>query len=263
MHEILFAESANPPVAQCLGLPLRPYSTGHELALLRTQNPLLTLSWAGFDELPSDKQRIALVRAADICSMTWAESQFVPVTFLDRWKYARVCRKWRNCIARAVFPLEIAEFRNYLQSGRQLFPTLSSSVPEDAEAYEIANKGEKLEGGRALGSPLLAQLIPFATGRLNMTHEQVMDAPLAYIANLYFAYLESKGQTAVENHREAEERATLARMRAEVKAEKDAAAAAWGAAKTIDEKLAAIAAHERILDMFPEAVELKGHKCPA
>lgn len=263
MHEVLFAESAKPQAYQCLGLPLRVYSIGHELALLRSQNPLLMLSWAGFDELPDDQQRIALVRAVDICSMSYAESNFVPKTWFERWKYENVCRKWRKFIATAVFPLEIAEFRNYLQSGRNLMPSLSSSVPEDVEAYEIANKGDKLEGGRALGAPLVSQLIPFATDKLRMTHEQAMDAGFSYVANLYFAYLEGKGQMAIENYREAEERAAMAKLRAEVKAEKEAAKSAWEAAKTKEEKLAAIDKHERILDLYPEAMELKGLQCPA
>ena len=252
-----------PQAAQCLGLPLRRYSIGHELALMRAQNPLLTMTAAGYDALPQDLQRLALIRAADTCSMTWAESQFVPTTWFERMKYARVCRKWSRHMKKAVFPLETAEFLAYLQAGRSLLPTMSSSVAEDSEAYEVANKGEKLEGGRGLGAPLLSQLIPFATGELGMTHAEAMDAGFAYVANLYFAHLESKGQMAIENHAEAEARATLEGMRADVRAEKDAARAAWLAAETDEDKLGAIERHDSIIELFPEAAELKGTKCPA
>lgn len=222
----------------------------------------MCLSWEGFDALPDDQQRVALVRAADICSMSYSEAQFTPKTWLERWKYNRTCRKWGRIIAKAIFPLEIAEFRNYLAAGRKMLPALSSAVPEDAEAYEVANKGEKLEGGRSLGSPLVAQLIPFCSEKLSLSLPEAMDMPLGFACNLYFSYLEGKGQMHIENYREAEERATLARMREEVKAEKAAAKEAWEAATTEEEKIAAIKKHGRILDLYPEAAELKGKSCP-
>jgi len=263
MHELTFSDSVMPAKVVCLGLPLRPYSLGHELILLAKRNPLLVLSEADYDALPQEQRNLALIRAADTCSMTWEENNFTPVRFWEVWKYRRVCRKWRKHLQTCLWPLELAEMRNYLQAGRAMLPTLASGNAEDAEAYEVANKGDKLEGGRAMGSPLIGQLTTFAMRELRLSHEAAMDFPFGHLANLYFVWLESKGGLAIENSAEMDARATMQKFRNEVKAEKAAAKSAWELCKTDGERLAAVAAHPRILDLYPEANQLKGTPCPA
>jgi len=214
MHELQFSDSAAPQPRSCLRMPLRPYSIGHELLLNSRRNPFITLSEFGFDQLSLEQQCQALLIAVDTCSQTWAQNK-KPM----RWMRLMV---WMNRNTDWIAAFKV--FRFYIESGRDLMKSLASSIPEDAEAYEIANKGEKLEGGRACGSPLLAQMIWFAIKELRMSHEECMDAPFAYIGNLYFSFLESKGSMAIENHRELEERFAMATHREEAKAEREAEA---------------------------------------
>lgn len=214
MHELTFADSALPPQTECLAVPLAAYTLGHELILLRHRSPFLCLSRNEFDTLPAPLQVLAITFAVQVCA-----------AHAPGWWWKR---------RRHDYPLAIADFRNYLEAHRQIMPALSSENEADAEAYEIANKGEQMSGGRSMGSPFIAQLINFCLTDLRLTYQEALDSPFGVTANLYFAAMESKGQMRIENQKEAEARADMAAKRAEVKAENAQARAQWLAAVEAD-----------------------------
>ena len=179
-----------PRRSACLGLPLKHYSIRLEMLLIHQQNGLLCLSWSEFNALTSEKQVSELVKAVLICCARRPK-------FIRLWEWL-----YQDCD----FALAIADFRNYLAEGRAMMSSLSPSSEEDKEAYEIASKGEKLEGGRALGSPMISQMILFAIKELRTTQDEALDAPFGHLGNLYLAHLESLGAIAVENQSEMDAR---------------------------------------------------------
>ncbi|MEI6077234.1 MAG: hypothetical protein WCS94_16760 [Verrucomicrobiota bacterium] len=232
MHEIAFADAAIPTPAECLGLPLANYCLRHELVLLRHRSPFLCASEAEFNHLPKPVQVFAVSFAAQQCASR------KPGYF---WH-------WR----RHDYALAIAEFRNYITAGRKLMPSLSSADDADKETYEIANAGEKMSGGRPLGSPLLAQLIHFCINDLRLTYEDALESPFAHVGNLYFAKLEAAGSLYIENHKEAEVRAEMVRQRAEVKALNDEARKQLSKARTPEARAEAYALNPRIGNLFAQ-----------
>jgi hypothetical protein len=219
MHDLAFADATRPTPVRVLKLRLFPYSIGHELLLMRDRNPFVLLTEEEFNKMPADSQTAAVVRAVCICCRDWNGNQTFS-KFLNFWA-------WR--IRNSNWSLAIAEFRNYLAEHRALLPTLVADVAEDSEAYQIANKGETIGDGRALGSPFLAQLINFVQQRKmagDLDLKTFWDIPFALAANLYFTDLERGGNVYIENFREREEREAMAQHRADVKFERAAEAAA-------------------------------------
>ena len=241
MNEIQFAESALPQTVECLGLVLKPYGIRCELILLKQGNAFLCLPQDGFDKLAPSRKIQELVRGVLVCAETYPK--WIRVW---RWRQRGATEAWNSAA------LAIADFRNYISEGRALMKTLSSENAEDKEAYEVASKGEKLEGGRSYGSPMIAHLIKFGIHELNLTHDETIDAPMGYIGNLYLAHLESKGAVAVENADEIKARADLEDARAVVRAEKEAARKAWAACNTDEERHSAFEKHPRIGNLFAE-----------
>lgn len=236
MHETVFADSALPPAMECLGLPLADYTLGHELVLLHKRSPFLLLTRAEFDALPMTEQVSAITFAVQVCARQPA----------FRWPFSAFL--WRR--RRHDYALAIVEFRIYLMANRQLMPCLSSDQEADAEAYEIANKGDKMSGGRQPGSPFLAQLINFCLDNLRLTYQEALESPFGVTANLYFAAMEAKGQMIVENQKETDARAEMAKHRAEVEAENARARQEWAAATTPEEQKAAYERNPRIGMVF-------------
>ncbi len=225
MHELAFADATRPTPVSVLKLPLRTFTLGHELLLLRQRNAFMLLPESDFNALLWPWQRLQLQRAVLVCYRDWEGNQ-KPERFLKLWNWFT-----RNADLRVA----IADFRNYLAEHRQLLPSLSSDVPEDAEAYQIANRGEEIGGGRSLGAPMLAQLVNFAQERrlgTELGFQTLWDVPYALAGNLYFTDLERNGQMHIENFREREEREAMAKHRADVANEKAAEAAAAAAGKT-------------------------------
>ena len=217
---------------ECLGLPLAPYTLRHELVLLRQRSPFLCMSEAEFNELPKSQQVFALTLAAQLCASR------KPGWF---WKHRD-----------HDYALGVAEFWNYLREGRRLLPVLSSTKPEDKDAYEMANDGEKMSAGRPLGSPLLAQLIHYCMSKdgLGLDYESALDSPFAHVANMYFSHLESAGSLYIENHKEAEVKAEMAEKRLKNKTECELAEIAWKLATTPEKQRAAYEAHPHIGNLF-------------
>jgi len=273
MHEVLFCESLRPKQHYCLFVPLRAYALGHEVELWRTENKLCQLSGAEFDKLPAAERKHALIMAVDICSQAWGEyaaseallSSKPSIFNYRQWRKVRklngVWERWRHATDRmtpAEWDLATVDFRIYLNAGRSALPTLYSGNEDHASTYEMLNGGEKLEKGRAPGSPLLAQLIEFAQKRdLRSVFgvESVLDVPFAGCCNLFFGALESEGRLYVMNDKELAQVNELKAIRETQRTENANAQTAWDACTTDDERRDVLKNHPRIFNISPEAVK--------
>lgn len=203
MHETTFTDALLPPPVTVLRLPLKPYSLGHEILLLRQRNAFLTHTEFHFNCLDVLAQKRQLRMAALICSNTWA----------DNHKPARGLRLWGWLIRNAVYPLEIANFRNYLAEAYEtVFYTLNPKKEDDVRADDMCADEHGYEPlhklrGRSLGAPLIARLLQFVTSdQLYGAHGHATpyDFPYAAALNFYLAHLESQGSTRIEGEAEAE-----------------------------------------------------------
>jgi hypothetical protein len=158
-----------------------------------------------FERLPLARQILAVRMAALICSQTWKENH-------DKQKWLRL---WSWMIRKCDYALELAELRNYLMAGRRL------PNPPTRFACETLYGGDEVKG-RALGSPILAQLYQWSedSGKCK-TGESVWDLPYSFIGTLYFAHLEMDGRARVENDAEAAQQAEYDAARSEAVAEED------------------------------------------
>lgn len=271
MHEQIFSESLRPKRHYCLFLPLRAYAIGHEIELWRTENKLCQLSGAEFDKLPPAERKHAIIMAVDICSQGWTEYAANEALLAARpalWNFRqrrakrnldRVWDNWRRAtdkLTPAEWDLATVDFRIYLNAGRSALPTLYSEDEDHASTYEMLNGGDKLEKGRAPGSPLLAQLLEFAQRRdlrALFGVESVLDVLFAGCCNLFFAALESEGRLYVMNAKELAQVNELKEIRETQRVETAAAVKAWNAAQTDEAKREVLKKHDRILNVSEAA----------
>lgn len=195
MHEAAFAKAALPAPAVILGLPMRPYSIGHELWLTRQKNPL-----AG----QGDCSRAQLEEAALVCSESWAGARemnrdWLMIPKIKLWKW----RMRKESTARAV---EL--FRNYRAEGSITFPN------------ESPNRGG--QASRIPGAPFLLRLIRFLMDQNRLKESECLDYPLGLAHMHYCAYWESQGALEVYNEHDATRDAWIAEMEAKRMAEEGA-----------------------------------------
>ena len=205
MNDLAFADCARPTPVAILRLSLMPYSIGHEVLLLKERNPFVMCDAGQFAELPLEQQIYAAKRAVLICSQGWRENH-------GRQKWLRL---WGWLTRRSDYALAIAEFRNYMIMGRALPATPSK------HAIEVLY-GKDEEKGRAMGSPLMAQLYNYVCanlGKFNLTTATAWDAPYSLAGMLCFAELENEGRMRIENAAEAAEQAELEKLEREVEDE--------------------------------------------
>lgn len=233
MHESLFALTVCPPRAVVLGVPLRPYAIGHELALWRQQNPLLTEDFNHFLALDRAEQIRWLVMAVDVCSQTDAEFkanehllQCRPArwhfpTQYRQWRLKRLWKRWENIVVDSNITEQAMNFRTYLSNGRIFPPTPT----ESALKYSTGETSPKR--GRGFGAPLCASLLNYLAERPALLTDGVepLDYPFAQAAWLYFSAAEAEGRAAIENDVEHAADAREKELLAEIEAERAAARA--------------------------------------
>lgn len=226
MQDTAYADAQRPAPGGVLKLPLRNYSLGHELLLLRERNAFLLVSPSDFKQLPLAERIYALHRATWICANGWEQNVFERFVFLK----ARLLQWRRRGLTAADYEAAAIGFFNYLAAGRS-FPQLSPRRME---------KGEK--PGRPFGGPLLAQLHEFLLGRTDVaTTAAAWDYPFGAAVWRYFVKLETDGAVQIEN---AEEQA--GRLQAEESRNRYAnGCAAWTAAATD-------AARAEVLAQYPD-----------
>lgn len=182
MHEQHFAAAIRPDLQVVLRLPMRPYSIGHEILLIRQGNPLVTMGPESFKELPEDRQRSALRRAALVCYRSWTQNQK-----RDRWLWL-----WGWFIRNFDLETEVENFQAYRTDGIRDFKTVKMPRIRGAENVPY----------HYFGSPEMARLILFLLDRrLPEFHgvPTVYDFPVSLARMLYLSSLEETGAVWVQN----------------------------------------------------------------
>lgn len=210
-HDLAFAGAARPTPVVILGLPLLPYSLGHELTLASQLNPVLAEPSA-FATLDPMDQAVALTRAAYICACTWKELNPGPFTFRGWFRTWRFTRAWHwkqfGVLGkkRPNYAVEAVKMASYRHDGM--------TFPEEADpaivkiARHLAG-GDKEDGapGRMLGGPHNARLLLFLIeGGLytELGYSTPYDVPYGFANYLYRVKLEEAGRANIENAHERE-----------------------------------------------------------
>lgn len=192
MHEPLLAQAALPEPVACFGLMLRPFSLGHELALVRSENPLSIVS-------PGETvTREDLAAAAYICCQPWAE---ISGKTRSRFLFAFKQWAWRRRTRNLDFDAELAAFKVYQLQHSAAFPP--SEVRRAGVTY-----------ARQSGSPYLLVLHQFIVERLKLSEDQAWDYPLGLAKMRRQASLEEEGKIEIKNQQEADFDAYVAREEA-------------------------------------------------
>ena len=181
MHEAQFADSFHIPRFTVLGLPLLPLSIGHEIALWKRRNPIVTHTWSGFDELPADAKFAALVDAVEVCCEK--------TPFWLRW--------WARKAQKMMFHVEHAKFLEYRAAGCMDLATV---------------KQPRQSGGQYhyFGAPELARLlnyVVFFQCQITAQHfgGSPLNFPLGLARILYSTHLECEGHIWVQNFQDVED----------------------------------------------------------
>jgi hypothetical protein len=183
MHDQDFCSSFQPDPATVFGVRLETFAIGHELALIRQGNPLVTMGEASFEELDRDARKLALAMALEICGR---------VGFLRRWKVVvAIYRAKPEGLAG-----EIKDFRDYRSAGSRDLP-LAKMPKQHGVPW------------RYFGAPALASLLNYVTERhelLIKTHfgGSPLNFPLGLAQILYSTHLEGAGMVWVKNAQEME-----------------------------------------------------------
>lgn len=162
-----------------------------------------------------EAQVLCIREAIWTCCNSWSENnrQAFTLTKLKIWDW-RIRKTTPDG-----YSLAIAEFRNYVLSGRA-FPSMPDPVASSIADGESAPE----PNGRALGAPLLASLINFVAAHgVRREFESVFDFPYSLAAWLYFCEMESQGRIKIENAKEREVKMELDQAKAEALAEELAA----------------------------------------
>lgn len=180
MHEAALARAARPTPAVILGLPLKPYSLGHELSLIRENNPLHELDTASAGQL---------AEAVWICSCSWKElsgSDWLIGLKLWIWRQRMRLRKFE-------FDKELANFIVYRQLGSIEFPI--------AEA--VSTSGAVESQPRTPGAPFLLRLQQFLMIQFRLSENQAWDYPLGMAKLRWCAFWEEQAGLKIYNREDA------------------------------------------------------------
>jgi hypothetical protein len=202
MHEAALVSAALPAPTNVLGLLLQPYALGHELFLIREQNPLATVG-AGPESW--EQARLPdLAQAVLICCQGWEANRRAwrdPLITLKLWL-------WGRRVRRAEFGDALIAFRAYQLVGSQEFP--ESPTLEEPSKYGPAP--------RVLGAPFLLRLHQFLVMKLRLSEARAWDYPYGLAKMQWETWWETKGGLKILNVHEAEHLAFVARMEAEAAA---------------------------------------------
>jgi len=176
MHEPLLARAALPAPTKVCGIPLRPYSLGHELLLVAEASPFLT----GGGVFPGD-----LLTAIWICSSTFEGAKrsqnswlYLPRLWLTKRMVAKACAKNLD--------RESAAFVEYREEGILELPL-----------SDVMEPGEKTP--RTPGSPYILRLHQFLVERLRKSEADAWDYPVGLAKIRWSTYYEEQHGLKVYN----------------------------------------------------------------
>jgi hypothetical protein len=250
MHEDILAQAVIPVRYRILRLDLMPYSLGCELQLFRENSPFLLLSRDEFDDLTTQDQCLAVLRAVNICCRK-----------IPKWNYFRV---WKNngCPIALLFGrkfylcepqnivLAISEFRNYLNDGRVEF---KADLPKDDDVPT-----------HYVGAPEVLRLYQFVLEHvpreeIRLWGKTAWDFPFSFAKLLWQAHTENMGGLEIYNYKQMSHDNFVMNC--------EAGRAAWTESKTDDERRTALQKYPVIRELggLEEEVALfeKGSPCPA
>lgn len=183
MHEKAFSNSFQPQSTTVFGIVLENFAIGHEIALVRQENPIINYGEKSFLELDTNAKKLALTMAVEVCGKLRLLS--------------KLCFMVRVCIANEKqLESEINNFRNYRNAGSQDLP-LAKMPRQQGIPF------------RYFGAPQLASLLNYVTEKHTLLIESHFEGsplnfPLGLAQILYATHLESNGQIWVKNHQEME-----------------------------------------------------------
>jgi hypothetical protein len=175
MHESLFASAALPAPVRVCGLPLRPFSIGHSLHLIRSESPFVT----GEPILPGD-----VFTAVWICASTWKELLYRDYLHVLKLKLLR--RK----VAKSDHAETDKELVAYFKNGALELPNSEIYVPT------------RDKSGREAGAPFLLRLQQFLMIHLRKNEADAWDFPLGLAKMRWQTYWEQEGGCDVKNAKE-------------------------------------------------------------
>jgi hypothetical protein len=182
MHEPLLAQAALPAPARICGIPLRRYSLGHELFLIREKSPFL---FGGFVS-PGD-----LLEVIWICASDYEGCQRSQSTWLYLFKLWLVKRAVQRSIKRKTFEREVAAFREYRESGCLEFPL-----------SDVIKPGAAIP--RSPGTPFPLRLQQFLMVTLRLNENEAWDYPVGMAKCRWAAHWEEQAGLEVYNEDNAE-----------------------------------------------------------
>jgi len=182
MHEAALAQAALPAPTVVLGMPLRPFSIGHELALIREGNPLAeTLT-----DSQSIVDRAALAQAALICSETWAGIRSL---HKDPWLPLKLLI-WKLRTRNADQVEEVRAFNAYRNAG--------------SLEFKVSDMRQAGQPPRQPGAPFLLRLQQFLVVTMRLSEEQAWNYPYGLAKMQWSAFWEGEGGLALYNDHDAE-----------------------------------------------------------
>jgi hypothetical protein len=182
MHEAALAQAALPARTIILGTLLRPYSLGHELFLIRENNPIIAGATITYEELE---------QAVLICCQTWreyGEENFWGGLKFRLWKWRTW--HWRRLLRNQI-SAETEKFHNYRAAGSLEFP--SSQIYQPGRAP-----------GRLPGAPFLLRVHQFLIAELELSHEEAWDYNFGLAKMQWHAFWEKEDACDIENAHEVE-----------------------------------------------------------
>lgn len=182
MHDLAFANAFHVPPFSVLGVRLRNYAIGHELALIRDGNPLVTYTESAFAELALAVQKTALAGAVEVCAL----------------KTPRFRLLWALRANQMPLGRELSAFRQYRAAGSLDLPTVKQPRTSGVPFHYF-------------GAPELARLLNYVTEKHSVmiqTHFEgsPLNFPLGLARILHATQLEADGSIWVENFHDAEEK---------------------------------------------------------
>ena len=182
MHESEFCNSFHPALFKVFGVVLDAYAIGHELALIRDGNPLVSYTAASFSELEIGAKRLALLMAVEVCGKVGA---------FRKWIIAMRASRADDEGLKA----EIEAFQSYRAAGSLDLPL--AKMPRQGGGVPF----------HYFGAPELARLLNFVTekhGLLIQSHfgGSPLNFPLGLAQILHSTHLESEGSIWVKNYQD-------------------------------------------------------------
>jgi hypothetical protein len=175
MHESLFASAALPAQVRVCGLPLKHFSIGHSLHLIRSESPFVS----GEAVLPGD-----VFTAVWICASTWKELRY---------------RDYLHCLKLALLKRAVAK-SDHAENVKALIEYFKNGALE-LPASEII-RPDRDKCGRDAGAPFLLRLQQFLMIYLGKSESEAWDYPLGFAKMRWQTYWEQEGGFDVKNSKE-------------------------------------------------------------